>query len=347
MHPISEKLLQWYQQNCRDLPWRKTNDPYAIMVSEIMLQQTRVNTVIDYYECFMKTFPTLQALANASEDDVLNLWKGLGYYSRARNLHKAAHFITHQLGGIFPDKIDEVKKLPGIGDYTAGAILSIAYNQPCAAVDGNVLRVISRLFGIDTDITLSQTKKNITMKVEDMIPSHHAGNFTQALMELGAIVCTPDSPACDHCPVLNFCIAFQKDLTSVLPVKKKKEKPKVLKFFALLFIHEGKILLTRERKETLLKDMWGVPLLDLCEEEYIAERAHMLTGVTGESIRKVGKARHIFTHRIWEMEVLLCAARTNGTTGPGYYWFPFEALDELPIPTAFMRVLKIGQKYIV
>lgn len=354
MNQLSKKLLNWYRSNKRDLPWRHTSDPYAIMVSEIMLQQTRVDTVIPYYHKFLERFPTVASLAAAEEDDVLNLWKGLGYYSRGRNLHKAAKKIIADHGGIFPQTFEQVRRLPGVGEYTAGAIMSIAFNQPYPAVDGNVLRVISRIHGINEDITLPETKERITTIVREMIPDGHAGDFTQTLMELGATVCTPKSPLCKECPVAQECRAFQNQQTDVLPVKQKKEKPAIQRFFALLLVEEQKILLTRSHPGTLLKNMWGVPLIETSEEKPLSADEFDLNwlnrqvadriGIQVHQIKHAGKVRHVFTHRIWEMEVLHCTQCTFEAVNPIYQWVNLQDLNSLPIPSAFARVIDLLDK---
>lgn len=345
MDRLTQNLLAWYQQNKRDLPWRHTKDPYRIMVSEIMLQQTRVDTVIDYYHRFLGKFPTIAALADAQEDEVLNLWKGLGYYSRARNLHKAAKAILHDHQGVYPDTIEKLKNLPGVGEYTAGAIMSIAFNQSYPAVDGNVLRLITRIFGIDTDITLSVTKRDVTGLVRNMIPSSHAGDFTQSFMDLGSMVCTPKNPLCGQCPVMDICVAYRNEMTDKLPVKKKKEKQKAQYFDAFLIIDNNRILLTRNSERGLLRNLWGVPLLEKYDKDKIIEiidltqRIHESTGVQILSYQKKGKVKHVFTHRIWEMDVLLCNECFFETTNPDYQWIPLEETKNLPIPTAFTKVL--------
>ncbi|MBP7175164.1 MAG: A/G-specific adenine glycosylase [Thermoclostridium sp.] len=347
MRALSEKLLNWYNSNKRDLPWRHTSDPYAILVSEIMLQQTRVDTVISYYHQFLERFPTAASLALAQEDEVLNLWKGLGYYSRARNLHKAAKLILHEHQGKFPSNFEQVRKLPGVGDYTAGAVMSIAFNLPFPAVDGNVSRVITRINGIDSDIALPETKSLITDIVKQMIPSEHSGDFTQTLMELGATVCFPTTPLCDKCPVLSDCRANKEQKTELLPVKQKKQKPQIQSFYALLLLDGQKLLMTRSHLGTLLKNLWGVPLI---ERESIGETpAEKLqrqildkTGIEVLSFQAMGKVKHVFTHRIWEMEILSCSECSIHELKQEYQWISLEAIEELPIPTAFTKLLRAG-----
>jgi len=345
MKALSDKLLIWYNRNKRDLPWRHTSDPYAILVSEIMLQQTRVDTVISYYNRFLERFPTADSLAQANEDEVLNLWKGLGYYSRARNLHKAAKVIAQEYRGNFPSVFEQVRRLPGVGDYTAGAIMSIAFRQPCPAVDGNVLRVIARISGIEDDITVSETKKIITGIVRGMIPKEHAGDFTQSLMELGATVCIPSAPLCESCPVSDDCRAFLEQKTELLPIKQKKLKPQAQNFYALLLLNGGNLLMTRDHPGTLLKNLWGVPLI--VKEDNLALQGEELqkqilnhTGVAAQSFQSLGAVRHVFTHRIWEMEILVCPQCSVHALKPDFQWIPLEMIGNLPIPTAFAKLLK-------
>ena len=219
-------LLPWYEKNARDLPWRHTKEPYRVWVSEIMLQQTRVEAVIGYYERFMEAFPTVQALAEADEARVLKLWEGLGYYSRARNLQKTAKLLTETQNGAFPDTAEALEKLPGIGAYTAGAVASICFEQPAAAVDGNVLRIIMRMTADDRPIDLPQVKKEIGEALCKVYPKGHCGGFTQALMELGACVCTPKSPKCEVCPTQSFCRAYKAGNVTKYPVKRPKAAKK-------------------------------------------------------------------------------------------------------------------------
>ena len=209
---IVAPLLEWYGEQARVLPWRENSDPYRVWVSEIMLQQTRVEAVIDYYQRFMESFPNIETLADAPEEKVMKLWEGLGYYSRARNLKKAAEVICGQYSGMFPEEYSEILKLPGIGKYTAGAVSSIAFGQPCSAVDGNVLRVITRLEENDTDIKDEKFKKQIGERLEEVYPAGYCSEFTQSLMELGATVCVPNGePKCEKCPLKSGCGAYKNN----------------------------------------------------------------------------------------------------------------------------------------
>ncbi len=335
------RLLDWYLENQRDLPWRHTSDPYKIWLSEIMLQQTRVDTVIGYYHRFLERCGTLCELADAPEQEVLTLWKGLGYYSRAMNLRKAAIRIVEQYGGIFPRDHEAIRKLPGIGDYTAGAIVSIAFNEPCPAVDGNVLRVISRLEGIEEDISQDRTKKTVAGIVRGMIPEGHAGDFTQALMELGALICTPSSPQCGRCPVQPFCNANGTGRQNELPLKKKKEAPREVPCWVAVIRENGKILLEHRKNDTLLNQLWGLPIVEKKENCLPAERLREKYGLQLESPKKLGTAIHVFSHQVWKMDVFAFSLPEPLSDGCTLHWVEEAELDRYAVPTAFQRVLRL------
>ena len=256
-------LLEWYFQIQRDLPWRKNHDPYRIWVSEIMLQQTRVDTVIPYYNTFMEKFPTIRALAEAPEDEVLKCWEGLGYYSRARNLQAGARMVIEQYNGQVPTTVEEVAKLKGVGPYTSGAIMSIAYNESVPAVDGNVMRVLSRFFLLEDDIAKASTRTNIEKLVLTMIPEGKARYFNQALMELGALICSPKSPSCLICPVMEHCESRIQGRELEIPYKTKAKKARVEYRVAVIVegtgSDEGKILIRQRPNEGLLAGMWELP----------------------------------------------------------------------------------------
>ncbi len=252
-------IRNWYKNNARDLPWRRTSDPYAIWVSEIMLQQTRVETVIPYYKRWMSDLPTLQALVLAGQDQVLKLWEGLGYYSRVLNLHKAANLIVEGFDGKLPEDIKSLESLPGIGRYTAGAISSIAFNHRSPILDGNIKRVFSRLFDISTPIKTSETEKELWRIAEDLLPADDPGEFNQALMELGALVCLPKIPDCDRCPLQADCLAFKYNLQNDRPVRKLKSPLPHLQVTAAVIEKDGKFLLAKRPLEGLLGGMWEFP----------------------------------------------------------------------------------------
>jgi A/G-specific adenine glycosylase len=260
---FSRPLLEWYRRSKRRLPWRETKDPYAIWISEVMLQQTRVETVIPYYQRFMEKFPTVEALAGAPEEEVLKAWEGLGYYSRARNLQAAVREVHERYGGVVPAEPEAIASLKGVGPYTAGAILSIAYNRPEPAVDGNVMRVLSRFFLIEEDIAKGKTRKFIEDLARRLIPAGEAGDFNQALMELGATVCTPRSPHCLTCPVLRDCAARLAGREESLPVKTKAKPPRPERRVAALIYGagdwRGRFLIRQRPAEGLLARMWELP----------------------------------------------------------------------------------------
>jgi A/G-specific adenine glycosylase len=252
MNDWRQKLLTWYNANKRDLPWRNISDPYKIWLSEVILQQTRVNQGWEYYIRFIEKYPTVKALASAPEHDVLKLWQGLGYYSRARNLHTAAKTILKEHNGKFPKDYKSIRALKGVGDYTAGAIASIAFNLPYPAVDGNVMRVYSRLFGITTPIDSTEGKKKIYETALELLPGKNPGTYNQAVMELGAMVCLPAKPACVNCPVQVACYAYSHKKTANFPVKEGKTKVRN-RHLNYLVVSQGEKILIRHRKT---KDIW-------------------------------------------------------------------------------------------
>jgi A/G-specific adenine glycosylase len=274
-------LLDWYSENKRELPWRKTKDPYKIWLSEVLLQQTRVSQGLPYYLSFEKKFSTVKKLAAAPEKEVLRLWQGLGYYSRARNLHKCAKIVAHELRERFPQTADELKKLPGIGDYTAAAIASLAFNQPAAVVDGNVFRALSRLFGIDLNIASPAGKKYFFQLANSLIPHENPGEFNQAMMEFGARHCTPRNPKCGECVFVKQCVAFQTERQTFFPVKSKMKKRRV-RYFNYFVIRSGKKIWMKTRSE---KDIW-----EGLHEFYLMESNRQLSDVNAVQLfsRKIG-----------------------------------------------------------
>jgi len=263
---FSNILIKWYLQNKRDLPWRKTTSPYLIWLSEIMLQQTRVAQGTPYFFSFSEEFPTVFDLANAHEEQVLKLWQGLGYYSRARNLHKTAQYVANELNGIFPPSYTELLKLKGVGEYTAAAIASFSYNEPVPVVDGNVFRVLSRYFDVDSDITLPATKKEFTELARQLMPKDNPAIFNQAIMEFGALQCVPKSPNCPVCVFANSCAALQKKKVDVLPVKSKKIKV-TNRFFNYLILEDflGNTLIQKRTAKGIWHNLYEFPLLETQE----------------------------------------------------------------------------------
>lgn len=336
------KLMDWYRANKRDLPWRKTSDVYAVLVSEMMLQQTTVETVLGYYERFLARFPDVRSLAAASEEEVLDAWKGLGYYSRARNLHRLARQVA--AGGAFPGTLEGWRALPGVGPYIAGAVTSIALGLPHAAVDGNVLRVFARTDGIADDITLPQTKKQVEQRVQSLMPRDATSDFTQALMELGALVCRPASPDCAACPVAEGCVARQRGMVGELPVKKPKEKQQVVKLWVAVVQTPDAVLLEHRRDETLLARMWGLPI---AEQRGNRPAEALLTEKYGVALTggvPAGRAVHVFTHRRWEMDIVRYQMDAQIPVGGALEWVSWEQFERKPVPTAFIKALRAARK---
>jgi A/G-specific adenine glycosylase len=265
----SNKLLAWYSQNKRDLPWRNTKNPYYIWLSEIILQQTRVAQGISYYQKFIQKYPKLTDLAQANEQEILKLWQGLGYYSRARNLHFAAKQIIKEFNGIFPDSYKDLLKLKGVGEYTAAAIASICYNEPIAVLDGNVFRVLSRIFGVDVPVNTSEGKKIFKELAQKNIHKQFPAEYNQAIMEFGALYCKPVNPNCKSCIFKQTCIACQIGKTNEFPVKTKKVKIKKRYFNYLIISNKNKIVLQKRKQKDIWKNLYEFPLIETSNDESI------------------------------------------------------------------------------
>lgn len=264
---FAKKLTLWYLENKRDLPWRKTIDPYRVWLSEIILQQTRVAQGMPYYFRFINAFPTVFDLAAASEEEVLKQWQGLGYYSRARNLHTAAKYVARELEGKFPDNYKDLIKLKGVGDYTASAVASICFNEPVAVVDGNVFRALSRIFGIDTPINSNEGKKQFREKAQELLDKKDPADFNQGIMEFGALHCTPRRPRCETCPFAEECVAYNQNRILQLPVKLKKQKVKKRHFNYLVYIsQEGKTIMQQRTGKGIWKGLYEFPLVETISE---------------------------------------------------------------------------------
>ena len=334
-------VIQWYAQNGRPLPWRQEPSPYHVWLSEIMLQQTRIEAVIPYYRRFLREFPTVEALAGAEDERLMKLWEGLGYYSRARNLKKAAALLTERYGGALPQKAEELKKLPGIGDYTAGAIASIAYGQPEPAVDGNVLRVMTRLLADDGDIMQADTKKRITALLRQSYPSgKDAALLTEGLMELGETLCIPKGvPDCAQCPLREHCLAHQSGREEQFPVRTPPKARRAEERTVFLLCNKGRYAIRRRPERGLLAGLWEFPN---CEGKLSAEeaaaRAESL-GLTVTACAPCAAHTHVFTHVEWHMEAYLlnCAGE-----GGDFLWkSPEEIARNYSIPTAFRFCLNL------
>ncbi len=324
-------LLEWFGEHARTLPWRSDPTPYHVWVSEIMLQQTRVAAVLDYYRRFMDAAPTLAELAELDEEQLMKLWQGLGYYSRARNLRKAARQVMERFGGAFPANYEDILSLPGVGEYTAGAIASIAFGQPVPAVDGNVLRVVSRINGDESDITLTATKKQVRRQLQEIIPVKQAGDFNQAMMELGATVCLPNgAPLCDECPARDFCRARLEERIHQLPVKAEKKKRRVEQRVVFLLFHKGQVALRKRSDKGLLAGLWEFPN-ELAPARDVLEH----WGVNWESVRSAGTGIHIFSHIEWRMEGRAVECGTDALP-PDWVWVSRGELErQYAVPNAF------------
>ena len=330
------RLLDWYRTNARDLPWRKTEDPYRIWVSEIMLQQTRVAAVLGYYARFLEAFPAVEALAAAPEQQLMKLWEGLGYYSRARNLQRAARCIVER--GSFPDTYATLLELPGVGDYTASAIASAAFGRQEAAVDGNVLRVVARLTESYDDIADPKTKKNVRSAVQAVMPERPEDIriFNQAMMELGATVCVPNgAPRCEACPAAGLCLARKRGTAEALPVMAAKKARRKEEKTVFLLLRQGQVALRRRSDEGLLAGLWEFPNVEGTLDEAAAAAAVEQLGLTARQWKNKLTARHIFTHVEWHM-----TGYTLEVTGPGpedLLWVDEQGLAEHAVPSAFAR----------
>ncbi len=301
--PIASLLIEWYQKNKRELPWRETTNPYLIWISEIILQQTRVAQGLDYYLRFINRFPDVKSLAKTDEDEVLTYWQGLGYYSRARNLHAAAKAIVENYQGIFPNKFEEILSLKGVGEYTASAIVSFAYNQSYAVVDGNVFRVLSRLFGVEQPIDTGVGKKIFTQLAQEVMDKEHPAIYNQAIMEFGALQCVPVNPHCENCPLKDKCVALQMGKVSELPKKQGKIKVqnRYFNYFDIRF--QNKLFIRKRTKEDIWKNLYELPLLETSEplslEELMQTTDFVKLFPIRVEIRSVPlEFKHVLSHRI-------------------------------------------------
>lgn len=331
-------ILIWFDKNKRNLPWRTHSDPYKIWLSEIILQQTRVAQGIDYYLKFTETYPTIQDLAAASEQDILRLWQGLGYYSRARNLHATAKFIVENQKGKFPDNYKELLKLKGIGPYTAAAIASIAFNEAVSAVDGNVFRVFSRYFNIHLDISQPKTRNYFFQLGNEIIDSQRPGDFNQAVMELGATVCLPQNPKCEICPVNESCEALAQKTIAQLPIKTKKTKVSQ-RYFHFMEISDGKnYLMTKREEKDVWKNLFTFPLIELTENKLVPEM------ISSEiNFEKTFEEIHILTHQ--KLNITFWKTKTkeeelqNFSEKLNAEIYSLDELDNLPLPRPMEKYL--------
>ncbi|WP_429947628.1 A/G-specific adenine glycosylase [Enterococcus sp. DIV1297f] len=361
---FQETFLTWYHKEKRNLPWRATNDPYAIWISEIMLQQTRVETVIGYFYRFMEQFPTIQDLAAAEEQKLLKVWEGLGYYSRARNLKAAAQQIVAEFDGEMPQSIEEIRSLKGIGPYTAGAIGSIAFGLPEPAIDGNVMRVVSRLFCIEADIAKASSRRPFDEAMRTIISPDEPGEFNQALMDLGSRICTPTTPKCEECPISQYCLAYAENRQTDFPVKSKKAKPKDVYYIAGAIEDQGSFLLVQRPETGLLASMWHFPLVEVTKEQYEAlqrtwakEEQLQLDLIAEDDAleifpdlpvvwqkRHFGEITHIFSHLKWH--VLLFYGRKRGEIPlQDSEWAAKESFENYVFPKPQQKLVEQLKKY--
>ena len=346
MNRLTEILLDWYADNKRDLPWRDTADPYRIWISEIILQQTRVAQGYEYFLRFIRRFPDVETLASASEDEVLKYWQGLGYYSRARNLHAAAK----SMNGKFPESYQEVRALKGVGDYTAAAICSIAYNMPYAVVDGNVYRVLSRYWGIDTPIDSTEGKKLFAALADEMLDKSRPAAYNQAIMDFGAIQCTPQSPNCMFCPLADSCTALSKGLVMQLPVKQHRIKTSN-RYFNYIYVRMGAHTLIHKRTEDdIWKNLFELPLVetekDLSEEEFLACPQFHALFAEGE-VRMVRillrGVKHVLSHRVIYTNFYEVTLPDNSSSFSSYQRVAVEDLGRYAVPRLIHAFL---EKYV-
>ncbi len=331
---VTERILFFYQMNQRDLPWRKIQNPYYTLVSEIMLQQTRVDTVIPYFLRFIDRLPSIEDLAKVSEDELNKLWEGLGYYRRARNLQKAAIQIVEMYHGVIPSTYEELIHLSGIGPYTAKAILSIAFGKPYVAIDGNVLRVFTRYFGIFDDIALEKTKKDIEKKILKIYPENDSENFMQALMEIGALICLPNqTPKCNECPLKEDCYALKNKQTDSLPNKTKKEKQKVYPKTVLIIHYENDYYIHKRNNDGLLSSLYQLENVDGHLTINEAQEYMNFLGFGDYVINPNKNVKHVFTHVIWDMISYDVSLSTRDER-----LVPIDTIiKEYSIPTAFSK----------
>ncbi|MGC6769166.1 A/G-specific adenine glycosylase [Enterococcus sp. LJL51] len=366
------EFIEWYEKEKRNLPWRINLDPYRIWISEIMLQQTRVDTVIDYYYRFMEWFPTIKALAEASDERLLKAWEGLGYYSRARNLKAAAQQIISDFEGEMPKSIEEIRELKGIGPYTAGAIGSIAFGLPEPAIDGNVMRVVSRLFEIEADIAKASSRKLFDEAMRLIIDEQRPGDFNQAMMDLGSAICTPTSPKCEACPIQSYCAGYANGTMTSYPVKSKKMKPKDVYYIGTIIENKKQEYLVEQRSDKgLLANMWLFPIkevtkkefeamqrdwaevnqqlaLDIDQESLVAEESSSQLLNSYDQVvwqkRSLGEVTHIFSHLKWHILVFYGRGTENHPLEPQQEWLSAERFSEYVFPKPQQKMVELLKK---
>ncbi|MBO0471016.1 A/G-specific adenine glycosylase [Enterococcus sp. DIV0242_7C1] len=371
LQSFQEEFIDWYEKEKRNLPWRVNLDPYRIWISEIMLQQTRVDTVIDYYYRFMEWFPTIKDLAEAPDDRLLKAWEGLGYYSRARNLKVAAQQIMTEFDGQMPQTIEEIRQLKGIGPYTAGAIGSIAFQLPEPAIDGNVMRVVSRLFEISDDIAKAGSRKVFEEAMYRIIDKERPGDFNQAMMDLGSAICTPTSPKCEECPIQQYCLSYEMNTMTDYPVKSKKQKPKDVYYVGgIIENNQREFLLEQRSAKGLLANMWLFPIEEVSKERFdflqksrvkeeqqlslefeetlfVAEENSEIFEEYPQVVwqkRNLGEVVHIFSHLKWH--ILVFYGRQTGpiSINDNQNWITPEEFSNYVFPKPQQKMVELYQK---
>ena len=333
---IVQPIVKWYQAQEKTLPWKQDKDPYHVWISEIMLQQTRIEAVKKYYIRFMEQLPTIQDVANTSEEQLLKLWEGLGYYSRVRNIKKAAIQIMQENQGKMPTNYKELLKMPGIGDYTAGAIASISYGEKVPAVDGNVLRVISRILASKENVLLPETKKDITNQLQEIMPGE-AGDFNEGLMELGEKICIPNAtPICNKCPIQKYCTAYKENLTTEIPVRIKKQKRKIERRTVFILSYKNKIAINKRPKTGILANLYEFPnVLGEVTEQEIPQILKQWN-IQFKNLKMKKSAKHIFTHIEWDMVAYEIEVKNKNTI---WTWVTEQEMEnQYPLQTAFKKL---------
>ena len=349
MKAIRRPLLAWYRRVRRDLPWRRTGDPYAIWVSETMLQQTRVETVIPYYERFLARFPDVFALADATADDVMEHWAGLGYYRRARMLHEAARVVAREQGGRLPESAEALRELPGVGSYTAGAVASIAFDRPEPVLDGNVIRVLARLLDLREDVGSAAVRRRLLEEARALARGPDPGDLNQALMELGATLCTPRAPQCGACPVARACRGRAAGEQGRLPVKAPRRSPRPVRAMASWIERRGRVLAVRRPPEGLLGGLWELPGAELgageSAEAGAARTLQERLGLEVEHAQPLGRVHHVFSHRVLELEVLRVRVAPGRVRRHGFDAHRFcsrRALRALPLSSVARKAIELA-----
>lgn len=348
---IPQILLKWFKKNQRDLPWRRTYDPYQVWVSEIMLQQTQVKTVLPYFERWMKSLPTIESVAQADEGKILKLWEGLGYYSRARNLQKAAQIIVEEHGGKFPESHNDILKLPGIGPYTAGAIASIAFNQEKPIVDGNIIRLIARLKNDARNTRDPKVLKEYWQIAQEWIPKKEARNFNQAMMEFGALICTPKNPECSDCPLKSHCKALKRGTVDRLPNRGPAQEKVDIQVAIAIIQKSNKIFIQKREKTGLMGGLWEFPGGKLKPKETPAKALHREIeeelGITLKNVQPFQNIKHAYTNHRVDLHCFLAdydRGRLQCKSAIDHQWIPLDELEKFAFPAANGRLIKSLKK---